>query len=30
MNEAEMELARIRAKAERLERRISDSDGGAR
>ena len=29
MNEDEIELARVRAKAERLERSISESDGGA-
>ena len=29
MNEAEIELARVRAKAERMDRRIYESDGGA-
>lgn len=28
MNAAHIELARVRAKAERLERSISESDGG--
>ena len=29
MNEAEIDIARVRAKAERLERSISESDGWA-